>query len=375
MSKTQLILVGGFLGAGKTTLLAQASNLLAQRGKKVALIANDQAANLVDSAVLRENGTVVEEVAGGCFCCKFTDLMSVIERLVERVKPDVIIGEPVGSCTDLSATVLQPIKQLHAKQYRLSPFSVLIDVRQVLALEGLRLSLGQSGKERFPENVLYIYRKQIEEADALVLNKADLLPPGEIDELRAMLAHEFPAIPLFTISALDGFGVDEWLDYVMSDRPTGHTIAEVDYDRYAEGEAALGWLNATIRLSAIALPDWKQIAIDLLEALRDKLHASRAEIAHLKVFLQSGNLTVAGNLTNNNEPVFLRATGAASAKDTTAGVFVNARVLVDPQLLRTTLEQCLSQIIPSGTGAQITSLESFSPAKPQPENRFSEVVR
>jgi G3E family GTPase len=251
MNKTQLILVGGFLGAGKTTLLGQSAKLLAQRGKKVGLIANDQAANLVDSALLRLNGTSVEEVAGGCFCCKFTDLMAVVERLIERETPDVIIGEPVGSCTDLSATVLQPIKQMYADKYRLSPYSVLLDAR------GLRLSLMQSGKECFHDNVLYIYRKQIEEADVIVLNKTDLIPSGEIEELRAMLILEFPHVPLFTISALDGSGVEEWLEYVMSDQPTGCTIAEVDYDRYADGEAALGWLNATVRLSAPSLPDWK----------------------------------------------------------------------------------------------------------------------
>ena len=374
MSQTQLILVGGFLGAGKTTLLVQASKLLAQRGKKVGLIANDQATNLVDTALLRKTGSLVEEVVGGCFCCKFTDLMAVVERLVERARPDVIIGEPVGSCTDLSATVLQPLKQMYADKFRLSPFSVLIDVRQVLALEGLRLSLVQSGEDRFPDNVLYIYRKQIEEADVIVLNKADLLPPGEIDELRAMLTREFPHAPLITISALDGSGVKEWLEYVMSDQPTGCTLADVDYDRYADGEAALGWLNATVRLSATLLPDWKQIVLDLLEIMRKELQTHHAEIAHLKVFLQVGNLTVAScNLTNNTEEVFLRATGETSEK-TKAGMFVNARVHADPQLLRKVLERCLPQILPSGIDAQVTSLECFSPAKPQPQYRFSTLV-
>jgi G3E family GTPase len=89
MSRTQLVLVGGFLGAGKTTLMGQAAKLLHAQGKKVGLIANDQAANLVDSSLLRLTGSAVEEVAGGCFCCKFTDLMEVTKRLMQENAHDV----------------------------------------------------------------------------------------------------------------------------------------------------------------------------------------------------------------------------------------------------------------------------------------------
>jgi len=366
--------VGGFLGAGKTTLICQAARRLSQQGKKVGLITNDQAANLVDAAVLKETGAVVEEVAGGCFCCKFPDLIDVMERIKIQANPDVIIDEPVGSCTDLSATVFQPLKQMYSGQFRVAPFSVLIDVRQVLALEGLRLSLARSGAGRFPDNVLYIYRKQIEEADVIVLNKTDLLPSGESNDLRAMLAREFPRTPLLTISALEGSGVQEWLEYVMADRPAGQTIVAVDYDRYADGEAALGWLNATVRLQAAFLPDWKQNALDLLEAIRRELQARKAEIAHVKIFLQAGKLTVAGNVTGNQETAFMRATGDASDRDVTAGLFVNARVHIDHELLRDVLVQCLPQVGRNGIEVKITSLESFSPARPQPVYRFSETV-
>ena len=79
--------MGGFLGAGKTTLICQAARRLSQQGKKVGLIANDQAANLVDAAVLKETGAVVEEVAGGCFCCKFPDLIDVMDGSKSRQIP------------------------------------------------------------------------------------------------------------------------------------------------------------------------------------------------------------------------------------------------------------------------------------------------
>jgi len=108
MERTRLILVGGFLGAGKTTLLAQAAERLERQGKRVGLIANDQAPDLVDTATLTQGGLPVTEVSGGCFCCRFDELASASERLMAEYEPDVILAEPVGSCTDVSATVLQP---------------------------------------------------------------------------------------------------------------------------------------------------------------------------------------------------------------------------------------------------------------------------
>ena len=135
MQPTRLILIGGFLGAGKTTLMSRLARQLTQQGKRVGLITNDQAADLVDSGILEQAGLHVEEIAGGCFCCRFGDLIKASSRLIAEVEPDVLIGEPVGSCTDISATVLQPLKALHSDRFKLAPFSVLVDplrLREVL---------------------------------------------------------------------------------------------------------------------------------------------------------------------------------------------------------------------------------------------------
>jgi G3E family GTPase len=135
MPTVQLILVGGFLGSGKTTLLWQAATRLAAAGKRVGLITNDQAPDLVDTGLLTEQGMNVREVAGSCFCCNFPALIAAAESLRNDVRADVLIAEPVGSCTDLSATILQPLKDKFAQDFVLSPLSVLADpqrLREVL---------------------------------------------------------------------------------------------------------------------------------------------------------------------------------------------------------------------------------------------------
>ncbi len=79
----RVILTGGFLGAGKTTALGAIARRLLQKGLTVGLVTNDQAANLVDTAIVKELGVPVAEVAGGCFCCRFSDLVDATEQILE----------------------------------------------------------------------------------------------------------------------------------------------------------------------------------------------------------------------------------------------------------------------------------------------------
>src|SRR5213593_2125679 len=102
----RFIMLGGFLGAGKTTLIARLARHYQSRGLRVGIVTNDQAQDLVDTNTLRAQGLSVEEVAGACFCCNFNDLIAKAGKLGERDRPDVILAEPVGSCTDLVATVV-----------------------------------------------------------------------------------------------------------------------------------------------------------------------------------------------------------------------------------------------------------------------------
>src|SRR5262252_3879683 len=93
MKRLRFVMVGGFLGAGKTTTLARLARFYTGRGQKVGLVTNDQAADLVDTNSLRAQGFPVEEVAGACFCCRFDDLVSQVDKLSAAERPDVILAE------------------------------------------------------------------------------------------------------------------------------------------------------------------------------------------------------------------------------------------------------------------------------------------
>ena len=121
------IMIGGFLGAGKSTAVGELARRLTGRGLRVGLITNDQGSDLVDSAMLRSQGYAVEEISGGCFCCRFNSLLSAARKLDESERPDVFLAEPVGSCTDLVATVSYPLRRIYGNDFRISPLSVLVD--------------------------------------------------------------------------------------------------------------------------------------------------------------------------------------------------------------------------------------------------------
>lgn len=74
-------MIGGFLGAGKTTALGKLAKRLADQGRRVGLITNDQGRNLVDTAMLRSQGFATEEIPGGCFCCRFNSLVDASQKL------------------------------------------------------------------------------------------------------------------------------------------------------------------------------------------------------------------------------------------------------------------------------------------------------
>jgi G3E family GTPase len=395
MPLPRLIMVGGFLGAGKTTLLAQAATRLARQGKRVGLVTNDQASELVDTALLRDGGSVVEEVPDGCFCCRFQDLIAAVERIEDLLAADVILTEPVGSCTDLSATVLQPLKKIYAERFCLAPLSVLVDpgrLREVFEEKGhaekeernlLCEASSESRRQKVPVpvsaaagffgHVLYILRKQLEESDVIVLNKTDLLAGAELESLRALLREHFPGVPVFPISATNGEGVDSWLEFVVQDRQAGTRIADVDYDVYAAGEASLAWLNASLRVHARGEADWGLFCWKLIDALQHEFRASAAEVAHLKIRLTADGGAIMAHLTANRARPLLF--GHLTHQPHDAALLLNARVHMDPEQLRAIVESCLRATAADGFEIAVDQIRSFSPSRPQPTHRFDRVVQ
>jgi len=357
---TKLILVGGFLGSGKTTLLAEAAKRLTATGQVVGLVTNDQAPELVDTRLLTGVGKTVAEVAGSCFCCNFRGFIEAIQSLIAQ-GVETIIAEPVGSCTDLSATIMQPIKKFHP-DWTLAPLSVLVDPKRLLEVLGVAKSIVDS-------DALYIMEIQLAEADRILVSKSDLLSDAEKQDAKTLLEQNYPGKKIGFISSKTGEDFDVWLSEIFDATNAGMTIVPVNYDRYAHGEAVFGWLNATATVAPNT--DGKKLLTDVLMAFHSALlmehgKKSNLEVGHVKMSLNVNGGEWVGNLTALNGSVDVRKT---DAKPGGAMMTINARVQTPPEALETLVRNLCAKF-----SITIESLRCLMPGRPVPTYRYTAPV-
>ncbi len=310
--KPIIAVIGGFLGAGKTTLILNAARVLERRGQRVAVILNDQGDDLVDTHYARCLGVACDQVTGGCFCCRFPDLVEAAGRLLEY-HPDVIFAEAVGSCTDIVATTLRPLLRDHRERFRIAPLTVVLDPQR-----------------RFDNPDLdFLYRNQLAEAD-LVFER--------------------------------GQSVEAWIDRLLSGsvQPGANTL-DIDYVRYGEAEAALAWMN--VRVTAIAAPPVS--APMLVGPLLDRLEA-QIRIVHLKLFTQSDAGYLKAAFTGNGQDPVVDGPLDASPS-TKHEILLNLRALADSDSLRALVEREFAALPARLTWRQ---MRCFRPSQPVPYYRL-----
>ncbi len=360
----KFLMVGGFLGAGKTTTLGRLAKHYSDQGLNVGVVTNDQASDLVDTNTLRSQGLHVGEVAGACFCCHFDALMETIEELGSKSKPDVILAEPVGSCTDLVATVIQPIKRLFDAEFSIHPYAVLMKPSH-----GKKILKNDKGSG-FSPKAAYILKKQLEEADVILVNRIDELATEDVDELTALVDEHFPGTPVLRTSALTGEGFEALVEFLEQDGDFGSKILDIDYDIYAEGEAELGWLNSSVRVTAETAFSLDQLLIDVISQLQVSFREKEVETAHLKVIgLWEGFYGVANLISNDSEPkLSLPSNCTVNELD----LIVNARVACDPEALTEQVTHVLQNCAKAlNANLEIRQTQSFRPGRPVPTHRYA----
>jgi len=342
-----IVPLGGFLGAGKTTLILAASRVLHARGMRAAAILNDQGNELVDTQFIEENRILADQVTGGCFCCRFSDLLSAAERL-QAYAPHVIFAEAVGSCTDISATTLQPLKRDFGESFDLAPFTVLIDparARELLSAEA-------------DPDLAFLFQNQVAEADLVCFSKADLYS-------------DFPEISgasVRVLSSKTGQGVVEWLDEIICGRLTaGGKLLKIDYERYAQAEARLAWFNCRLvaRLDTPLSPS--MFVGPFLDNLCESIAAAGMQIVHLKLMDKCSAGYIKVGVCGNHEQPSVEGSLDASP-DFRHELLLNVRAGGDPERLRNSIEKILADL---PGRIEIRLLQCFQPSPPQPERRIA----
>ncbi len=169
--KISMILIAGSLGSGKTTLLR---HLVARADRRIAILMNEFGEIAIDSKVVEGEHIRMTELAGGCVCCSLAgEFEEAVKEIVETVRPDLIVVETTGVA---------------------EPDAVIFDVED--NLQGVRLDsvvviADADLMVRFPD-LGYVTTTQFESADLLLLNKVDLVTPGQLDAVEAQLERVNP---------------------------------------------------------------------------------------------------------------------------------------------------------------------------------------
>jgi Ni2+-binding GTPase involved in maturation of urease and hydrogenase len=355
----KLVLVGGFLGSGKTTALTNASLQLMEQQRSIAVITNDQGQQQVDTAHLQGSSIPVQQVANGCFCCNFNELHAHLGKLISTQAPEIIFAEAVGSCTDLAATIVRPM----------AAFNPDIDiVISVFADAALLLPLLQNRASFIDDNVRYVYKKQLEDADIIVVNKADTVDPEELNAALILLHLEQPRKIIIQQNSKSTADIARWIKTVETFvPPVSRTSLAIDYDMYAKGEAALAWLDKSINIHA-QRGQAAQAALRCAQLIYGRLIDDQLFIGHLKFYIESNGWSQKQSYTMTGSDSLVAADIPFSSVCT---LLINAHVQTEPARLKNIAEEAIRKI---ETEQQVTvvhgSTAYFSPAYPAPVHRI-----
>ena len=153
---------------------------------------------------------------------------------------------------------------------------------------------------------------------------------------------------------------------------------EIDYQKYGEGEALLGWLNATIEIETDGTAaedfDGNQILTELTQALRNSLGKQDVEIAHLKM-----TLTPLGDPMEIAAINLVRSDGQAELSHRLIDpledgeILLNIRAEAAPDILDQAVTQALESVLTINhqLTSRITHSEHFRPGMPEPTHRIT----
>ena len=194
----RLIIITGFLGAGKTTLLLGLVRGLMPLGPGRCVVLENEVGEIdIDGAYLSAQGLEVRELFAGCVCCQLAgNLVSTLVEIEATLAPEAVLLEASGMADPrrLMATI--------ERYCHVAEKTLVISLADMERLEML-LEVAEP-----------MIRAQLEPADIIALNKADLSSDEERSGAASRIALINPEAEILNMSALRGTGMEQLVDRV-----------------------------------------------------------------------------------------------------------------------------------------------------------------
>ena len=182
-----LLIITGFLGSGKTTLLLRLAELAQKQEKKVAILVNEVGEIGIDNQIMKQLGFNVSELLGGCICCSLAgDVIGTLERVQKKYQPDFVLLEPSGAADPRNLMNI-------LAAYKGIPFKSLI---KAAIIDSVRLDM-------LMKVISPLIITTMEQADLILINKADEASPKELDKAYNIALKYMPSNKIFKVCAHD----------------------------------------------------------------------------------------------------------------------------------------------------------------------------
>lgn len=254
--KVPALIVAGFLGSGKTTLVDHLLRAAVKEGIKLAIVSNEFGDTGIDRALLDSGEDGFVELDGGCVCCKLSDaLPQTLVALFERVRPDRLVLECSGVALPGELVI----------QFWRPPLQDLISEERVVVVVDSARAADEPAPGSVAAETETLWAEQLEAADLVLLNKADLVDDAAIDRAKTRVDRITGGRPSFVVrygriepSIL--FGGPEGDRAVHYDHEHDHH-QDHDHDRFTTAE---------LHFDGICQPDEIISTLAALDPLRAK---------------------------------------------------------------------------------------------------------
>ena len=214
----------------------------------------------------------------------------------------------------------------------------------------------------------YIFRKQLEEADYIAINKADALSEDERSRLVRFAEEINPQAPVVLVSARTGQGFDRLMELIDGPGRVAGRILDLDYDRYARGEAELGWLNSRFVVSGPATFSLDELLREVGSRLGRCTRGPGGRGRPSQDQRRAGSLYAVINQVDGRAGELSIASGGEAAE---AELTVNARVAIDPAILEREVAKAVEQVCSDrGLHCETLASRSLRPGRPVPVHRL-----